>query len=169
MGILPEKIVRTRGKDSSDTISEIYTLDNWNNLGCMTILLIPALFCFVVFIPAIPAILLLFYCFKIDLDDKPYYLCVIALFLSIYLLYDIHNDNIVSNTISFFYDKNEMHYVINFNFALAITSFIILIFSDFIFSLSGKNNFMSFILICLILLVTYFFSDAVLSSIIKLH
>ena len=169
MGILPEKIIRTRGKGTSDTISEIYTLDNWNNLGCLTILLIPALFCFVVFIPAIPAILLLFYCFKIDSDDRPYYLCVIALFLSIYLLYDIHNDYLASNTISFFYDNKEMSYVIYFNIASAITSFIVLLFTDFIFSASGKNNFISFIFIGGILFVSYLFSAAVFTNIIKIH
>jgi ABC-type Mn2+/Zn2+ transport system ATPase subunit len=59
--------------------------------------------------------------------------------------------------------------VINLNLASLITCVVALIFSNTIFFMSVKNNFISFIYIGVIFFITYIFSDTVLTNIIKIH
>jgi hypothetical protein len=168
MNILPEKIVRTKGSDGTRHTSEIYSLDNWLNLNISTILLIPALLIFIVFIPAISAFMLLVFCIKIDKDPKPLGYCVLGLFISLYLILDIHKGMIVSTIIAFFYNATETHYVIYSNGATLLSNFIVLLFSNTIYTLSGKSNFVSFIYVALITFFSYLVSCFVFDNIIKI-
>lgn len=168
MSILPEKIVRTRGSDGTTHTSEIYSLDNWLNLNISTILLIPFLLIFIVFIPALSAFMLLFFCLKIDRDPKPIGYCVSGILLSLYLILDIHKSMIISTIIAFFYNNAETHYVIYFNGATLLTNLIVLLFSDSIFNSSGKSNFLSFIIIGSITFFSYFASVFIFNNIIKI-
>ena len=167
MSIFPEKIVKTRGSDGTSFTSEIYSLENWANLGILGFAI--AAFFILSFIPLLSALMLLLFCMDIDSDDKPYGLCIFGILISFYILVDINNGWIVSKILHFFYDKDKMHYVINLNLASLITCVVALIFSNTIFFMSAKNNFISFIYIAVIFFIAYLFSDAVLSNIIKLQ
>jgi hypothetical protein len=168
MSVLPEKIIRTRGEDGKNYTSEIFSLDNWLNLNVSTILLIPAVLFFIFFIPAISAFMLLVFCLKIDRDPKPLGYCVSGLFVSLYLILDIHKGMIVSTIIAFLYNAKETHYVIYLNGATLLSNFIVLLFSNTIYTMSGKSNFISFIYIALITFFSYMVSCFVFNNIIKI-
>lgn len=168
MSVLPEKIIRTRGEDGKSYTSEIFSLDNWLNLNISTILLIPAILIFIVFIPAISAFMLLIFCFKIDRDPKPVGYCISGLLVSLYLILDIHKGMIVSTIVAFFYNATETHYVIYFNGATLLSNFIVLLFSNTLYTMSGKSNFISFIYIALVTFFSYMISCFVFNHIIKI-
>lgn len=164
--VLPEKIIRTRNSDGSKSNSEIYSLDNWLNLNVSSILLIPLILIFIIFIPAISAFMLLSFCLKIDRKEKPIGLCIFGGLFSLYLLLDIHKGWILSTIIDFFYNKTEMPHVIYLNGATFITSFFVLLYSDSIFEKSGKSKFISFLYIAAITLFFYLLSSYKLNNII---
>jgi hypothetical protein len=168
MNILPEKIVRTRGSDGTKHTSEIFSLDNWLNLNVSSILIIPFLFIFIVFIPALSAFMLLFFCLNIDRESKPIGYCVSGILLSLYLILDIHNGMIISTVIAFFYNNTETHYVIYFNGATLLTNLFVLLFSNTIFNVSGKSNFLSFLIIGTITFFSYFVSMFIFDNVIKI-
>lgn len=153
MSIFPEKIVRTRGTSDGGFISEVYTLEAWGNLGCLGICIL--LFIFTTVLPAVSAILALLFCIDIDRSDRPHSLNIIGILLSIYLLIDIHNDWVISFLFNVVFSPNEMERVIHINHASILTNILVLIFSDLIFNLSGKNNFVSFLIISAILFASY--------------
>lgn len=167
MSIFPEKVVKTRGSNGTSFTSEIYSLESWTNLNILGFAIIS--FFVLSFIPLLAALMLLLFCIDIDSDNKPYFLCVLGILISFYILVDINNGWIISKIIIFFYDKQRMHYVISLNIASLITSVVLLIFSNTIFFMSVKNNFISFIYIAVIFFIAYIFSDTVLTNIIKIH
>lgn len=167
MNILPEKIVRTRGSDGTKHTSEIYSLEAWSNITFMGFIIV--LFFLISFVPIFSAFMILLFCIDIDRDDKPYELCLLGLAVSAYLLIDISNGWLAAKTIRFFNDDNSISgYIVYLNGATLITTIILLISSNTIFNVSGKSNFLSFLIIGTITFFSYFVSMFIFDNVIKI-
>ena len=167
MSILPEKIVRSKGSNGTSFTSEIYSFETWSNITFMGFLI--ALFFGLASVPILSAFMILLFCIDIDIDEKPYGLCLLGLVVSAYLLIDIANGWPASKVIRFFNDDNSISgYIVYINGATLIGNIILLVSANTIFSISGKSSFVSLILMSLITFLSYFVSMFIFNHVIKI-
>jgi hypothetical protein len=151
MSIFPERFVRTRNSDGSTSNSEIYTLESWSNLGCLGVTIV--LFVLALIGPFLPAVILLYYSYKIIYDS--FFLPIVSFFVASYFLYDIHKKWIINDLICTIYSVDFLNDVK----AIAISSIIISIayifWNNLFYKICFSNRFFFFIFTFSVLILTY--------------
>ena len=153
--IFPEKIVKST-KTSSGFFTEVYSLEAWSNLTLIKFILIILVFFLV--LPFVSMILLLMFCHDMNRTEKPYGLLIISLLGSLYLLFDIANNFIVSTLISLFYNIEKLHSIVYLNMSVVLTSLILIFFSDEIFKICGSKRRLAAAFIAITLFLGYHLS-----------
>ena len=152
LNILPEKIVRTTDSEGKSFFSEIYSIDAWGDIGFIGLIFI--LFIFAIFAPVFAALVLLFYC--LGINGKAEGLNVIGVLTSAYVLFDLRKDWFISQLMTLFYDLKETQYVIYINAAMFLTHLIMLFIGNSFYNLTGRNKFISFVMILVVSLLSYY-------------
>lgn len=164
LNIFPEKIVKTRGT-SGGYMSEIYDINTWGNLGFIGIVFV--LIIVAIFAPVFAGLILLYQC--ITKNDEDEGLNIFSILCSVYILFDLKKEWVISIIMMPFYDASERNEVVDINFCLILTNVVFLFFGGVIFNIVGKSRFIYFILVFGFAFFTYLFFGNLFNQIIKIY
>lgn len=165
MNFLPEKVARTRSYSNGTSITEIFSIDTWANLGMFEIIFF--LFFIALFFPIISFFILMGYI--IDMEYNKSEFNVYGILLSVYLIIDTKKEWILNIIHSNFFDKDEIKLMVDANGAVILTHLTLLIFGDAIFLLAAKSRLIAFVYIAIGTFFYYLLSGFIFSHLIKVY